>query len=131
MKTTICIAFVWVSSLCGNAGAICQLDQVAVVARAPTLASEAAYTQIPTSTRYNICIRYIEAHDQGAHEALQYPDQTYIGAHSQLVMLKRLHKSTYDFDVHPVVLTIESRSISLLVTLATTAYADLTIQRQL
>ena len=73
---------------------------------------------------------YIEALDQGAHEALQYPDQTYAGAHSQLRMLKRLYKSTYDFDIHPVVLTIESWSIRLLVTLATTAYADLTIQRE-
>ena len=73
---------------------------------------------------------YIEALDQGAHEALQYPDQTYIGAHSQLVMLKRLHKSTYDFDIHPVVLTIESRSIRRLVIFATITYAYLTIQQE-
>lgn len=68
---------------------------------------------------------YIEAHYQQAHGAFQSSDQTYIyiyvDAHPQLGMLirDRVYKFTYGLDVHPVVLTIESRSIRLLVTLAT------------
>lgn len=48
-----------------------------------------------------------------------------------LTMPMRLYKFTYEFGIqHPGVLTIESQLTGLLVTLATIAHVDLTIQRR-
>lgn len=108
----------------------------AAARRASTVDGKAGYvctyTFHPTSDTKHVCKCGHNQADPQKHK--QHLDILICGAIRtlpHLTMPMRLYKFTYEFDIqHPGVLTIESQLRGLLVTLATIAYVDLTIQRR-